>query len=378
MNNIVNRITTSCLIAGFVFFGGCTPKNASEFQVGSLLALTGPNKSFGINQQRGFEIALEEINQAGGINGRPLSIVYADTQLDNDKADQEYKRISLNNNVKVIVGVTGSGIALDLAPLAERDKIVLLSSLDTSPKLTFNGGEYFYRNIASDAYSGIVLTEVLKQDKKLKPVLIFNSENAWATGCRGAMEDALNRQENISLAIKPIEVNDATSNFSSAIISFNDIPDVDSAFVCLMGRQAGLFAKQAVDAGLQITFYGTDSFSQQEFLDNAKLAAERAKFVLPAESKSEKYKLFEATYQKNYGEQADSISAKAYDALHTLAYVANKNGLDGTDGEKIKEALDSAEYNGITGINSFDENGDLRDANFEIFTYDKGQLKKIQ
>lgn len=369
-------LAITCLFAGCKNGedGGSSQK---EVVVGSLLALSGPDKSFGITQKRGMDIAVEEINASGGINGKPLRIEYADTKLTEDLGVQEYKRLVGDVGVEAIVGITGSGVNLRLAPLAEKDKVVLFDSLATSPKLTAEGGKYFFRNIASDAYAGVVLSKWAMERGHKRAALIYNSENSWSNGLRSACETAF-KDAGGSWVVEPTAVLDSTDNFTSAIVSVRK-KNVDAVFVCLMGRQAGLFVSQAKANQLQAVFYGTDPFSQQEFIDNAKDAAGDSFFVLPAEEKSERYKQFEKKYLSRFGDRADSIAAKAYDAVHTLAVALRAADNGGTlRGDGIRQALAKTEYQGITGPNAFDENNDLRQATFDRFTYKDGKREVVK
>lgn len=342
---------------------------ANDVVVGSLLALSGPDKSFGITQQRGMEIALEEVNAAGGINGKTLKVEYGDTKLNEDLGLQEYKRLTSDRSVQAIVGITGSGVNLRLAPFAEKDRVVLFDSLATSPKLTKEGGAYFFRNIASDAYAGVVLSKWAIERGHKRAALVFNSENSWSQGLKSACETAY-PDAGGTWIVEPTAVLDSTSNFSATIVSIRE-RQPDAVFVCLMGRQAGLFVAQAKANNLDVPFYGTDTFSQQEFIDNAKGALSQAYFALPAEEKDERYGQFETKYRDRFGDSADSIAAKAYDAVHTLAVALRKADNEGAlKGESIRKALAETKYDGITGPNAFDENGDLREARFDRFKYE--------
>lgn len=356
----------------FAFRGAGRPSD--EVVVGSLLALSGPDKSFGVTQQRGMEIALDEVNAAGGINGRRLRVEFADTKLQDDLGLQEYKRLTGEAGVPAIVGITGSGVNLRICPFANKDHVVLLDSLATSPKLTQEGGPYFFRTIASDAFSGVVLSKWAVGRGHKRAALVFNSENAWARGLRSAVEESYPK-EGGTWAAQPVSVLNSTDNFSSAIIAIRQAsPPPDAVFVCLMGRQAGLFVAQAKANNLNVTFYGTDTFSQQEFLDNAKDGLGQSFFVLPAEEKTDRYKAFEAEFRKRYQAEADSIAAKAYDSAHVLAVAlrdADKSGP--LTGERIRDALARVHYDGITGPIAFDEHGDLKEPRFDRFTYQDGK-----
>lgn len=357
--------------------GGCDGQKAgpsaepaqTPIRIGSVLALSGEHQSFGITQRNGMELALAEINAAGGVNGRPLEIVYADSQLDVDRGEQEYKRLVNAEGIKVIVGMTGSGVALRVAPLAEKDQVVVLDSIDTSPKLTTEGGSYFFRNIASDAYGGQVLASWAIERGHKTAALIYNSENDWATGCKGAVEAAYPAVGG-TFAIEATAVVDATSDFGGPTASIKGAAP-SAVFACLMGRQAGLFVQQATTSGLNGPFFGTDPFSQQEFIDNMGVGGERTLFALPAADQNPQYVAFAAEYKERYGSEADAIAAKAYDALQVMAVALRK----AESGPALRDALAQASYNGITGENAFDQNGDLARAAFDRFTYNKERAR---
>lgn len=351
---------------------------AKPIVIGSLLALSGKDQSFGITERRGIEMAVDEVNADGGIGGAPLRVEFADTRLEEDLGLQEYKRLTGSLGLNAIVGVTGSGIALRIAPYANEDKVVLLSPLDTSPKLTRDGGPYFFRNIASDAYSGVVLSKWALERGHKSGAVVFNTENAWSQGCKASVEEAFATAGGL-FVVASFGVVDSAVNFSAAIASIRAAKTpAQGVFVCLMGRQGGMFASQAASSRLGVDFYGTDPFSQQEFVDNAGDGKGRSFFVLPAEANGAAFEKFTAVYTERYHGQPDSIAAKAHDALHLMAIAlrgAQKKGA--LTGEAIRAELARASYNGITGPNAFDENGDLKEARFDRFTYKDGKRSAV-
>lgn len=360
--------------------GGGGQEGQAEIVVGSLLALTGQHQSFGITQQRGMDIALEELNAGGGVSGRRIRVVYADTRLEEELGLQEYNRLTQDQGVRLIVGVTGSGVALRLASRANRDRVVLLDSIDTSPRLTEEGGDYFFRNIASDSYSGGVLAKWAIGKGHRKAALVYNSEVAWATGCRSAVEAAYT-QAGGQLVLEPIAVVDSTDNFTGPITLIRRAqPSADAVFVCLMGRQGGLFASQAVANALNVPFYGTDPFSQQEFIDNAGDALSKGFFVLPAEGQNERYRQFAAKYRERFNGDPDTIAAKAYDSVYLLAEALRSVTRGGGEitGPRVRDALVNASIEGATGPNAFDTNGDLREALFDRYTYQNRQRVRVE
>jgi branched-chain amino acid transport system substrate-binding protein len=351
---------------------------ADSVVIGSLLPLSGQDMSFGVTEQRGMEIALAEINAAGGIQGKALKIEYADTKLNEDTGVQEYKRLTGERKLSILEEVTGSGVALRLAPYATQDRVIMISSLNTSPKLT-GASPYFFRTIASDNYSGIALAKWALERGHKRAALVHNTENAWSQGLKGAAEPAY-KQEGGSWAIQPLGVVNSTDDFSSSILAIRAVqPPVQAVIVALMGRQAGLFVSQAKANHLDVPFYGTDTFSQQEFIDNAKSGLAQSFFVLPAEPKSPEYEKFATEYRKRYSSEPDTIAAKAYDALHLMAVVLAETAKTGDlTGPRVREQLVKVGYQGITGPHAFDQNGDLREARFDRLTYSGGKRVLVQ
>lgn len=349
--------------------GPTPPPLAEPIVIGSILALSGEHQSFGITQRNGMDIALDEINAAGGIGGRPLKVEYADSQLDVDRGEQEYKRLTGAAGIRAIVGLTGSGVALRVAPLADKDQVVILDSIDTSPKLTTEGGDYFFRNIASDAYGGQVLASWAVEKELKTAALLYNSENDWSTGCRSAVEEAYPKAGG-SFVIEAVGVVDATTDFGGPSVAIKAARP-SAVFVCLMGRQAGLFVQQATASGVEGPFFGTDPFSQQEFVDNMGDGGPRTLFALPASAESPRYVAFATEYKKRHNAEADAIAAKAYDAMHVMALALRA----ATSGPALRDALAATTYEGVTGENAFDANGDLAKAAFDRFTYSEEKVR---
>ncbi len=355
-----------------IIFSGCSNNYEKEsIKIGALLALSGEHASFGITEQRGMEIALEEINESGGINGKDLKIVYGDSRLEIERARVEYRRLVSKEKVPAILGVTGSGVALALAETAEKDQVVLLSDIDTSPALTKEGGNFFFRVIPSDDYSSKVLSEWTIERGFKKAALVYNSQNDWSMGSKGAIEDAYPKSGGKLLT--SIGVVDDTTDFKPVLTTMKkDSPD--AYFVCLMGRQAGLFVRQALDKGINGPFFGTDPFSQAEFVTNAKDALVNSFFVLPTEEESPALESFQSKFRVKYNQESDSIATNAYDTVKLLAYILRKLDKDGVaiTGDILRSELQKVEYLGLIGTIAFDENHDIIGARFNKFTYKDG------
>ena len=106
--------------------------------------LTGLVESYGVPLSQSKFIAVEEINAAGGINGRLLKLVVEDSKFMASDAITAYRRLTEVEGIKIILGATCSSGTLGVAPLAEKDRVILLSPASTSPDIT-NAGDYIFR-----------------------------------------------------------------------------------------------------------------------------------------------------------------------------------------------------------------------------------------
>src|ERR1700674_2959902 len=168
------------VIIGFVFavlavgltIGGCAHQNQnSDVSIGAILPLSGDNASFGTTARGAYRIAEQDAAKMGLPK---IRLVYGDSKLDKDLALKEFRRLVDVDKVVGLVEVTGSGVAISLAPIAARDQVLILSGIDSSPDLTEKGGAYFFRVIPSDAYSGKVLSEWTVGSGLSRAALVYN------------------------------------------------------------------------------------------------------------------------------------------------------------------------------------------------------------
>lgn len=342
-----------------------TPKQVA---VGAILPLSGENASFGTTARAAFELAEEDLRRAR--QNVPL-LVYGDSRLDKDLALKEFRRLVDQQKVVAFAEVTGSGVAIALQDVAAHENIPMVSGVDTSPELSEGGGPMFFRVISSDAYSSEVLSKWVIGKGIKKAALVANQQNDWAAGFKSASMNAFRRQGGELPDEAVVTVTNDTVDFSPAISRLKK-QNPQAIFVALMGRQAGLFVKQAVDKGLNGPFLGVDNLAQQEFAENAGPARTRALLVLPSEVKSEAGKQFEARFRAKTGREADGIAFKAYDSYMAVAKAIEAVQQSGqpVTGAKVQQALKNLKFDGLTGPIAFDQYNDLAESMYDRLTFD--------
>ncbi len=133
------------------------------FTIGVMESLTGPGETYGTVALQSKQMAVDEINAAGGINGRMLELIAEDSKCNAQDSITAYKKLTDVDEVKIILGTSCSGAMLGAAPLAEKDGVILFSGLATNPDIA-NAGDYIFRTSMSDAQLGIDTGNVLWAD----------------------------------------------------------------------------------------------------------------------------------------------------------------------------------------------------------------------
>jgi branched-chain amino acid transport system substrate-binding protein len=364
---ILATLACSTLMILFVL-GGCQQANGPGVTpIGAILPLSGENASFGTTARFAYQIAEEDAAKEGLPK---IKLVYGDSKLEADLALKEFRRMSDIDKVVGFVEVTGSGVALALAPIAEKEQLPIVSGINTSPELTEKGGPYFFRVISSDAESGRVLSEWSIDSNLKRGALIYNQQNSWSTGFKSAILPAYRSRGGELSDTSVISVSDDTVDFSGAITQMKqNKPEV--WFVGLMGRQAALFVKQAWEKGVTGTFIGVDNLAQTEFVQGAGPGIVNTRLALPSEIQSPKTKDFADRYKALSGRDPDAIAYKAYDAYMVIAQaIKNLQAFNRPiTGPNLKDQLEKTQLEGLTGPIEFDEHHDLKKGLYDRLKY---------
>lgn len=333
---IMQKFVISLLIIGLFFaYFGCGKKE-DVYKIGSIIPITGNEASYGERQRLGFEIALDEINSAGGINGKKIEILYEDSAFQADKAIAAFNR--LKGRIQIIVEVTGSSLAQQVAPLANKAKIVIISALDSAPTLA-DAGPYFFSIMPSDKFSGIYLAEqVLKKGHRRGSILY--STITWSQGMKESTTEGFTKGGGKILytdSFKPDELDFKT------LLSKKEIAQSDVLFLFCEPKQGGQVIRQAREIGLKIPIYGGDAFSGTELGEIGGKYSKGVRFVFPRKTENEILdnfkKLYVSKYQayvKEHGSEPDVYTLKSYDAMRLAFYAIQQVGYNS---DKLRQFL---------------------------------------
>src|SRR3954462_14611356 len=151
-------------------------------KVGEYASLTGKEAGFGQTSHHGVILAIEEINAAGGVLGRPLELKYEDNQTKAGESATAVKKLISRDKVVALIGEVSSGRTLEAAPIAQQAKVPMIAPAATNPKVT-QTGNYIFRVCFIDPFQGTVMAKFAKDDLKVHKVAILSSvSNAYSVG----------------------------------------------------------------------------------------------------------------------------------------------------------------------------------------------------
>ena len=160
----------------------CGESEDDPFTIGVMESVTGPGETYGRVAVQAKELAVDEINEAGGINGRMLELIVEDSKCNAQDSITAYNKLTDVDGVKIILGTSCSGAMLGAAPLAEAEGVILFSGLATNPDIA-NAGDYIFRTSMSDAQLGIDTGNVMWADG-IHTVATITEATDYAEGVR--------------------------------------------------------------------------------------------------------------------------------------------------------------------------------------------------
>lgn len=345
-------------------------KSGSEIKLGATFPLTGEVASYGQKAKRGIEMAVEDINSKGGVLGRKIVIDFQDDRNDKNAAVNIITKFATIDKVPVIFGSAGSTVTLALTPIANSNKVVLISPVSSTAKLSTEGGPYFFRTVPADDLQARILADWV-YDSGARTVALVFTNNSWGKPLAEGFTEKFTAKGGKVLLSEGVMEN--SSDLRPVITKIKNLGKIDAVVSPTYPKEGGVFVKQMKELGVQAPLFGGDNWGSPEFRNIAGKAAEGVCYTAPAENKSQAYTDFVQKYKAKYGEDTDVIGAYAFDAA-TAIFKALEAGKS-TEPDKIKEALAKVTFKGISGDVAFKPNGDLASETFSKKTIKNGNVE---
>ena len=350
----------------------CAPTGGNgggTIKIGYLGPLTGDASTFGTDDLHGAQLAVDELNAAGGINGQQIELIAEDARCNGADAASAAQKLVNVDHVIAIVGGACSGETLAAAPIAEAGKVVMVSPISSSPNVT-TAGDYIFRNYPSDALKTTAMAKYFAENKIAKIAMI--TEN---TDFCQAFRPALKAKLPAGSIVFDEVVEPGTKDFRSLMTRLKDLK-FDMFFVNGQTDAAdGLMIQQLREAGIKTPAITQDTGDSLNLAKTMADAVEGMYIINVPANVSDK--TFEKRFTDKFGDPQFGLifAGFAYDATNVIAQGLKSGAKDGT---ALKDWLYAMKgYSGVVGIFHFDKNGDVVGIPYVLKQYQKGVIKTL-
>lgn len=361
------------VLLGLLWLVGCSPSDQAEkpkgnahddtsssaesrpITIGAVLCLTGSGAEYGKDAERGIMLAVDELNSQGGISGRRVRVLVEDDQTQPRVAVSAAEKLISVNDVKVIIGAVTSSSHLAIAPIADREQVVIISPGASNPSIT-DAGDFVFRNWISDELEGSRMAEyVYSQGVRSAAVLYIN--NDYGVGLKDVFTRRFGELGGKLPVIESYE-QDATDFRTQLTKIASSHPDI----IYLPGyyKELAGILNQSVELGIKIPMRSVVCFEDPKLLELAGKNAEGVIYSSPyfdPEAADTLVRAFVNAFKRRYDRIPGIFAAHAYDATRIIADAIRNSGYSGP---QIRDALYHVkDYPGVSGATTFDQNGDV-------------------
>lgn len=358
------------LLAGAMLassFTGCSGKASSSDEktllIGGTGPLTGDYATYGISVQKGAQIAVDEINEKGGVNGYTVKLEIEDDQADPQQAVQAYAKL-MDNGMNLSLGSTTSGACVALVKEAKEDGIVTMTPSASQKEATAYDNNF--RVCFLDPDQGTYSADFIKENNlATKVAVLYDKSNTYSVG---VYEAFAKEAEKLGLNIVTTQAFTDSSNtdFSSQIQAVKN-SGAELLFMPFYQQEAAAVLMQAQGVLENVTYFGVDGMDGVlEKLGTENQAIANGVMLLTpfsASSSDPTVANFVAKYKEKYNTTPDQFAADAYDAVYALCAAFEKAGLETDDPEfnqAVAKAMTEIEVTGATGVMTWSADGECK------------------
>ncbi len=340
---------------------GCGNSNAGTesasgdtFKIGGIGPVTGGAAIYGQAVKNGAELAIKEINEAGGINGYQIEYNFQDDEMDNEKSVNAYNTLK-DWGMNILVGAVTSGCCVAVAAESQNDNLFQITPSGSSVDC-INGNENVFQVCFTDPNQGVGAADYIGQNNvATKVAVIYDSSDVYSSGIFAKFKEEAASQ-NFEIVSEEAFTADNKTDFSVQLAKAQEA-GADLVFLPIYYSEASLILKQADSMGYAPKFFGCDGLDGILGVENFdQKLAEGVMLLTPfaADAKDDATQKFVSAYEAAYGETPNQFAADAYDAVYVVKAAAEKCEATPADSvtdlcDKLKAAMQEISYDGLTG-----------------------------
>lgn len=352
-SSLVSRIfRLSAFAAAFATAGAA---GAADIKIGAAEALSGGAAQYGVSIRNGLQLAADEINAAGGVNGNKIVLVVEDEQGKKEEAINAFKKLIFQDKVLMIFGPTLSNSAQAADPIAQAAKTVVFGTSNTADGIT-SIGDYVFRNSVTEAdVLPVTLKTAIKNAKIKNVAVLYGNDDVFTKSGYDNFKKAL---DDLKIPVT------TTETFAKGDVDFKaqltkiKASNPDAIVLSALLAEGAPIMVQARQLGLNVPVIGGNGMNSVKVFDLAKGAADNLWIGSPwsIENRTKENNSFIVAYTQKFKSAPDQFAAQSYDALHIAAEALKKVKLSGdlaADRAALRDALPGVKWTGATGAFQF-------------------------
>ena len=346
---------TRTLLTALIVAGTVSAAFAADIKIGAAEALSGPASQYGLSIKSGFELAVDELNAAGGVKGNKIVLQFEDEAGKKEQAIDVFKKLIFQDKVLMVFGPTLSNSAQAADPVAQAAKVVAFGTSNTADGIT-SIGDYIFRNSVTEAD---VLPETLRVAIKhaniKKVAVLYGNDDVFTKSGYDAFKKAL---ETMKVPVT------TTETFAKGDVDFKaqltkiKASGADAIVLSALIAEGAPIMVQARQLGMDIPVIGGNGMNSVKIFDLAKEKSDNlwvgSPWALGNQTKENQH--FVVAYTQKYKSAPDQFGAQAYDAMKIVALALGKIKLTGNleaDRKALRDALPAVTFTGATGAFKF-------------------------
>jgi branched-chain amino acid transport system substrate-binding protein len=323
--------------------------------IGEFASLTGKEAAFGNSSHKGTLLAIEDLNNAGGVLGKKLRLVTEDTRSTPGESATVVRKLISRDKVIAVLGEVASGRSLEGASVCQPSKIPMISPSSTKPEVT-EKGDYIFRVCFIDPFQGKVLATFAHKTLKVQNVaLLVDAAAPYSVGLASNFKETFESMGGKVVLEQKFSSGD--KDFKAQLTAIK-AANPQAIFAPCYYTEAGLIVRQARDLGITIPVFGGDGWEAPELLQIGGKAMEGTYYSThyASEDQAPKVQEFVKKYRTRWNnETPDAMAALGYDSAMVLVDAIKRAGT--TDGPKLRDAIAATkDFEGVTGKTALDAN----------------------
>jgi len=319
----------------------------NEILIGEYSSLTGTTATFGQSTHRGLLMAVDEVNNAGGVLGKRIKLLTEDDQSKPEEAAMAVTKLISRDGVKAIIGEAASSRSLAAAPICQSNRIPMVSNASTNPEVT-QKGDYIFRVCFIDPFQGEILARfVFNSLNKKKVAILKDVKNDYSVGLAQFFQRYFEKLGGEVVASQAYSEGDA--DFKAQLTALK-AANPEAMIVPGYYTEVGLIVKQGRELNMNMPFIGGDGWDSEKLIEIGGAAMNNTYFSThySADDPSPVVQNFVSRYKGIYSGSPDALVVLGYDAGMLLFDAIKRAG--SADGDKIRQALaETKDFPGVSG-----------------------------